>query len=98
MVKQLWAYFEGDLKFDQYCEKMERWINQEEQAQRKFVFGCYDTLHTERLTERSIFKLMFDLKFRDPQRVEKPLEILGLHQDEYDMFLDLFASDFLKIQ
>ena len=79
MVKQLWVHLEipgSDLKFDQYCEKVEKWFNQDEAGLKKFIFECFDTFHTGRVTERSMFKLMEETTRRDPQKKRKQNEFL----------------------
>ena len=89
MVKQLWIHLEipgSDLKYDQYCEKVEKWFNQDDSGLKKFIFECFDTMHTGRITERSMFKLMEETTRRDPQKKRKQNELLRLDQYESDMF------------
>ena len=61
IVRQLWNFLDStgsDLRFQSYCEKMEKFINQEETGLKKFVFEIYDTMNNDQITDESLFKFM----------------------------------------
>ncbi len=64
---------------------------------KRFVFECYDTLNCDKLNHRSLFKFMNIVSRRAPGINLEPTNLLTLSQHESDMFLDIFASDFVKI-
>lgn len=100
-MKLLWVYLDNtgsDLKFDQYCDKMERFMNQDELGIKRFWFEIYDTMNNDRITEESLFKFMSVMTRKVPGVSSQPEHLLALSGHESDMFLDLFASDFCKIQ
>ena len=100
MVRQLWLVLDQsgtDLKYDTYCEKIEKWVNQDENGMKRFVFVCYDTMDTERITDKGLFKFMNTVSRKVPGINHTPTELLSLHEHDSDMFLDLFAADFVKI-
>jgi hypothetical protein len=72
-------------------------MNQDDIALKRFVFECYDTLYCEKITEESLFKLLNVVSTRAPQINLEPTELLSLHEHDSDMFLDIFAADFVKI-
>lgn len=61
MVKHMWVFLDqsgSDLKFDQFFDKLENWVNQDDKVMKEFVFECYDTLSQGRLTDEGMFKFM----------------------------------------
>ncbi len=63
MTKILSSFLDNsgsDLKFDQFCSKLETFMNQEDPGLKKFVFDVFNTLSIEKdkLTEESLFKFM----------------------------------------
>lgn len=69
MIRQLWQILDergSDLKYDTYCDKIEKWINQDELALKRFVFDCYDTMFCDKISEESLFKLLNVVSTRAP--------------------------------
>ncbi len=62
------------------------------------MFEIYDTLCCDRISEESLFKFMNLMTRKVPGVSSTPTELMNLHEHESDMFLDLFANDFCKIQ
>lgn len=46
------------MKFDMFCDKFEKFINQTDEGLKRFVFEIYDTKNNDKLTEESLFKFM----------------------------------------
>lgn len=72
-------------------------MNQDENGLKKFVFECYDTYDCDKITEKSLFRFMNIVSRRVPGINQTPTELLKLNEHDSDMFLNLFASDFVKI-
>ena len=87
----------SDLKYDDFCTKVENWVNQDEKGIKDFVFECYDTLNCDKITDESLFKFMFIVSRKEPGLDKNSNTLLKLSEHEHDMFLDLFARDFCKI-
>jgi Ca2+-binding EF-hand superfamily protein len=64
LIKQLWPFLEqqdSNLKFEQYCDKIEAWINTvdtDDRVQRAFAFSCYDFVGKGKITEEGLFKFI----------------------------------------
>jgi hypothetical protein len=61
IVKQLWSYMEGvsnDHRFEAFTDKIENFVNQEEERQHKLHFELYDTMNCDTITDASLFKFM----------------------------------------
>lgn len=100
MVKHMWVFLDqsgSDLKFDQFFDKLENWVNQDDKVMKEFVFECYDTLSQGRLTDEGMFKFMNIMTKKVPGTNNQSTQMLKLNEHESDMFLDLFANDFCKI-
>ena len=55
-------------------------------------------MNNDRITDESLFKFMSIMTRKVPSLEKNPTDLLGLHQVEKDMFLELFSPDFCKIQ
>ena len=60
MVHRLWEFLDPsgtDLKFDKYCDNIERWVN-DEKAQKRFIFDILDSYRNEKVSINSLFIFM----------------------------------------
>jgi hypothetical protein len=99
MVKQLWHYLENsgsDLKFDYFCDKLEKFIR--EGDLRRFMFEIFDTLDENKITEQGLFTFMQTITEQNPNKIVRPVTLLGLNEVEKDMFVDLFAKDLCCVE
>ncbi len=90
MVKQLWIFLENsgqDLKFDKFCEKLEKFINQDEVGIKRFLFEIFDTLNCDKITDESLFRFMTLTTKNVPGFNPNPIELMSLKDIESDMFL-----------
>lgn len=100
MVRQLWLFLDSsgsDLKYEQFYDKLERWMNQDDPGLKRFVFDIYDCNGWGKITERSLFKTVLNITRRAPNVNMFPTDLLSLQEFETDMFMTIFYQDFLKI-
>ena len=99
ITKQLWLHFDNagaELKFDIFVEKLQKFWK--EGDHKKFLFDVFDTLHQERLTDESMFRFMEIITHQEPNKIDKPTTILKLNEVDSDMFIRLFAKDFVCVE
>ena len=66
------------MKFEYYCDKLEKWINSDDLVLKKFVFDCYDTKGNNKISEKNLFTLMRAVTRLAPNVNQNPTEILTL--------------------
>lgn len=47
-----------NLDFNNYCDAIEGFVNQDEQTMKRFVFRCFDANGSGKLSETDLFKVM----------------------------------------
>ena len=68
-----------------------------EKEWQSFRFAIYDVYNENKVTEKGLFKLMQHASLRPLDISAEPTQILKLNQVEKDIFLDIFANDYIKI-
>ena len=71
-------------------------FNRDENALRKMAFEIFDVNKDKKLSENDMFDLMKMCSGTKPKADEQP-QILQLDQKMSDLFLDVFATDYIKI-
>lgn len=93
------------MEIDNYCLLMEKIFNQDDASLKRLAFKIFDTNQDKKVSEKDMFELMNmctgqgkpghisvmeDHNFKDN-------EILKLGKKRADIFIDIFASDYIKI-
>ena len=65
---------------------------------KKFLFEVFDTLNCDRITDESMFRFMEIITHQEPNKNDRPTAVLKLNEVDSDMFIKLFAKDFVCIE
>ena len=93
------------MEIDNYCQLMEKIFNQDDASLKRLAFKIFDTNQDKKVSEKDMFELMNmctgqgkpgHISVMDDHHF-KDNEILKLGKKRADIFIDIFASDYIKI-
>lgn len=90
------------ITFQIYCDGLEMLFQLDEKGLKEFAYKVMDMNNDKKLSENDMFDLMKQTSavkggyYQNPD-LHKNAEILPLNQKKFDLFLDVFSSDYIKI-
>ena len=82
---------------DVYYKTIQDFVNDDKETHMRFIFKLFDVFNEDKITEAGLFKFMEDASLRRYDIPAVPTEVLGLNEQQNDIFLDIFANTYTKI-
>lgn len=90
------------ITFPTFCDGLESLFQQDEKGLKEFAYKVMDMNNDKKLSENDMFDLMKHTSavkggyYQNPE-LHRNADILPLNTKKFDLFLDVFSSDYIKI-
>lgn len=94
--------YQVSINFEIYCKGLETLFTQDEETLKEIAFQILDLNQDKKLSENDMFDLMKMTSaikggyYLNPD-LHKNQKILPLNEHKFDLFLDVFSNDYIKI-